>query len=77
MKKKEFLGIDVSKETVDAFAYKQEKHAQFGNNKSGLKKLNKWFEDQQFEKEGLLICFEHTGMYSLPLQLFCEDEGFD
>jgi transposase len=77
MEKTAFLGIDVSKETVDTMIYHGRIHGKFVNGKPGFEKIKKWLSDQAIRKEDLLICFEHTGLYGLPLQMFCEDEGFD
>jgi len=75
MEKKEFLGIDVSKQEVDCYLYGLKKHSKFANTKSGFKKMKIWMEKHLGDLQDLLICFEHTGIYAVPLQLFCEKEG--
>lgn len=67
------IGIDVSKLTLDAWVYLTKKHKQFSNNEKGFKQLIKWTQHQIGEGkalEKLAFCFEHTGLYSLPLSVF-------
>ncbi len=75
MKKRTFLGIDVSKAKLDACIYGKGTKEVFDNNSKGLKKMIIWLERNLEDLQDLVICFEHTGMYDLPLQLFCEDKG--
>jgi len=77
MKKKEFLGIDVSKANVDVCLYLSKQQAVFGNSTRGFKKMLVWIKKNQVDVKKLIICFEHTGMYSIPLQMFCEDQALD
>ena len=71
MKIKESLGIDVSKKTIDASLYCKESFHQFDNNVKGYKALLKWIKVQSgLTPDQVLICFEHTGLYSLPLAEF-------
>jgi transposase len=73
-----FIGIDVSKATLDvAFCYhhnpKQFIHQQFANNLSGFKALFKWFSKQKVDSQDSLFCLEHTGHYTLALCCFLQD----
>lgn len=77
MKKSSFLGIDVSKEKLDVCFYEQKTSVEFANTESGFRKLKNWFNKQSDGLEDLVICFEHTGLYAVPLQLFCEQEDID
>ncbi len=73
MKFSSFIGIDVSKKTIDAAIYVSATqpilHRQFDNRPSGFKELLTWVT-RHSGKQGLLFCFEHTGIYALPLCCF-------
>lgn len=77
MKKKEFLGIDVSKVKVDVCIYSTKQQSVFENKGKGFKKMLVWLKRNQVKVDDLIICFEHTGMYSIPLQIFCEDQAIN
>ncbi|QIP13765.1 IS110 family transposase [Spirosoma aureum] len=68
-----FIGIDVSKLTIDAAIYVSANepvfHQQFENRPSGFGKLLAWVY-QHCDKTQLLFCLEHTGIYALPLCCF-------
>ena len=69
-----FVGIDVSKLTIDVFIRERMLHRQFNNDKDGFVALIGWLEKQTDEPtDSMLICFEHTGMYSMPLAVFLEE----
>ena len=72
MKITETLGVDVSKKTLDAHLHVCKKHKQFKNNRSGHQSLLNWMDKHSTSGE-VLICFEHTGLYSLSLALFLSD----
>ena len=70
-----YVGIDVSKLSIDAFIRESRIHRQFRNEESGFKQLIQWIKEHIGETwESLLVCFEHTGLYSLSLALFLERE---
>ena len=65
------IGIDVSRDKIDVRDYKVENHKEYPNNESGFKQLlSKARKDHGKELKGIIICFEHTGLYSLPLSVF-------
>ncbi|TXE01722.1 IS110 family transposase [Algoriphagus aquimarinus] len=74
MKFKSFIGIDVSKSTIDAYLKINQHHAVFGNNQEGFRELVEWV----MENSGLVLAkhllfgFESTGIYSSELALFLE-----
>jgi transposase len=69
----ESLGIDVSKLTIDAHLHVADTHQQFENNESGFKQMIAWAKEKgNVRADELLICFEHTGIYGLPLATFLE-----
>jgi transposase len=69
----ETVGIDVSKSTLDAHIYAKNIYAQFDNNQKGFLSLLKWFKSNS--NVPTLFCFEHTGIYSLPLASFLSKKG--
>lgn len=72
---KDFVGIDVSKLTLDVFILSVKAHKQFKNDLSGFDLLLRWLQkqtDQPFSS--LLICFEHTGLYSLSLAHYLSEK---
>jgi transposase len=71
MKFKEILGIDISKNTIDAHLYYADLHSQFENNINGFKELLKWvMKNSKAKSKELLICYEHTGIYNHKITLF-------
>jgi transposase len=67
------IGIDVSKNTLDAICHHTQSHEQFTNTKKGYSQLLKWVKQQTKELPNeVLFCFEHTGLYSLVLAMFLE-----
>lgn len=78
-----FIGIDMSKEWLDASLYWQDHdgvfpQAHFANQTKGFDQLLQWVS-QQVERHALqgkwYFCMEHTGLYTLPLASFLEDRG--
>lgn len=76
MKKNEFcnfVGIDVSKQTLDAvFIFNneinQDNHQKFSNDESGIKKMLGYVKKQKgVNTQNTLFCFEHTGVYGRKL----------
>lgn len=66
------LGIDVSKDSMDACLIRQTDgqlfEQKFHNNLSGFKHLKSWCKEKQCEcNEQTLCCMEHTGLYTRPL----------
>lgn len=86
MKKYElFIGIDISKNWIDA-AFTQDgikksmPHKQYPNTVKGYKALLAWLMKMYplATTDGkLLFCMEHTGVYSIPLCSFLQDQGID
>jgi transposase len=58
------MGIDISKDTLDAYWLSKRKHKQFANTKMGLSALIRWIR----QTEVLLIVFEATGVYHRLLE---------
>lgn len=71
---KDYVGIDVSKLSLDAFIWNTRAHRQFKNDVSGFGLLVQWIEKQTRQPlRSILLCFEHTGLYSLSLAVFLEE----
>jgi transposase len=74
-----YIGVDISKNTLDAAIYAAEmrrsdtKH--LTNDAEGLKELVLWAKASGAKPKSMLICAEHTGVYGNALQLFCEKKG--
>lgn len=70
-----FVGIDVSKSVIDAFIHSKSLHRQFSNDRSGYDTFVSWLgKTLQAESLGqVLVCFEHTGLYSLSLSVYLEE----
>ena len=72
---KDYVGIDVSKLTLDVFILNVKVHKRFRNDSSGFNMLEQWLLKQTgLPLSALLLCFEHTGLYSLSLAHFLEEK---
>jgi len=70
-----FIGIDVSKETLDiALIRNNDKSniysSKVTNNKTGFKKMKQWLKAENVSLQEAVFCIEHTGMYSKPVGQF-------
>ena len=71
-----FIGIDVSKDYLDAGLLTQDDantiaHQKVSNNDAGISELLGWLEQHKdFSLEHSLFCLEHTGMYNCALLQF-------
>ena len=75
MKFKEALGIDVSKKTIDVKLHLAGVQHKFDNKVKGYKTLLRWVKKQTgLNLVQVMICFEHTGLYSLPLAVFLSEQ---
>jgi transposase len=71
------VGLDVSKIYFDAVFYQLGIHRRFINDGRGFKGFRTWVLSQGYSLCDVLVCFEHTGFYSLRLSLFLNDLGVD
>ena len=71
------IGLDVSKNYFDAVKYHSSEHSQFSNDPKGLKAFHKWICGHKSNPEDFLVCFEHTGYYSLQISVFLKEHGYD
>lgn len=75
MKFKIYVGIDVSKLKLDVFIREKQVHRLFKNDAKGFGILTQWLLDQaQVPFDSIIVCFEHTGLYSMPLALYLEEK---
>ena len=58
------MGMDISKDTLDAYWFSRCKHKQFANTKMGLSALIRWIR----QTKALLVVFEATGGYHRLLE---------
>jgi transposase len=80
-----FIGIDISKKWFDAALcvegnVKQMPHRRFDNDEAGFSALQEWVNTrigsrQRHHKQ--LYCMEHTGMYSLKLGQYLQEQDLD
>ncbi len=68
-----FIGVDISKSTLDVAIIDQNQpnavlHSVFSNTKTGINSLLSWVRKNTCkDKEEVVFCMEHTGVYGLPL----------
>lgn len=66
MEFKYFLGVDVSKKTLDLVVRKGNEylfHMQVENSKEGIKEFKKKCSQLKIDLKSVLLCLEHTGIY--------------
>lgn len=59
-----FLGIDVSKNTIDCLLRPTGSYSQQANKPEGFDDLHRWLSEQPCKPKQTLICIESTGIYS-------------
>lgn len=84
MKKKWFIGIDISKKTLDVVIYNGSSkklnpsdYKQIANKEDGYKDLLKWFKSKKMNLNQLVMLMEHTGIYGFDICLFLEKHKID
>jgi len=77
MKYKVFIGIDVPKLTIDVHLHGIGASKTFSNEEKGFVLFLSWVKkhSKQSEPAEMIICFEHTGMYSIKLATYLNDIG--
>jgi transposase len=75
MKKKDYVGIDISKERIDIQLLNSKLDSNFSNSPSGFRMMKSFIEKHVDSDTELLFCFEHTGLYAVPLQVYLEKEN--
>lgn len=84
MEKNQFIGIDISKKTLDVVIYTSNKHQpdasnyrQFTNNGEGFSGILSWLKGKRVSLKSAVIGMENTGAYGFDLRLFLEENGID
>jgi transposase len=78
MEKKWFIGIDVSKDTLDVAMHGLDSQGKFNdkkfeNNPRGYGFLQSWIKKKNISLDECVFCFEHTGVYSLVLAAYLNE----
>ena len=75
----QFIGVDISKDTLDATVYpakdKKMDFLHFDNTQKGLTVMMSWLKRRGIKATEMLICAEHTGVYTNPLIEFADKKG--
>ena len=75
----QFVGVDISKNTLDAAIYpakdKKMDFLHFDNTSKGLCEMLAWLKRRGIKSSEMVICAEHTGVYTNPLIAFAEKKG--
>ncbi|MCF6349243.1 MAG: IS110 family transposase [Flavobacteriaceae bacterium] len=79
MKRTWFIGIDISKKTLDVVIYDQEKritkkHFKVSNEKKGFKEILKTLKQERVKVNQAFICLEYCGIYGLEIGLFLQNK---
>ena len=69
----DFVGIDVSKSTLDVALHKVGSHEVFSNDAEGYEALINWLLSHDQPLTDVLICLEHTGIYSEALSHYLQE----
>ncbi len=75
----QYIGVDISKDTLDAAIYpakdKKMDFLHFDNTSKGLCEMLAWLKRRGIKSSEMVICAEHTGVYTNPLIAFAEKKG--
>lgn len=75
----QFVGVDISKDTLDAAIYpakdKKMDFLHFDNTQKGLGEMMTWLKHRGVKTSEMVICAEHTGVYTNPLIAFADKKG--
>ena len=70
MKLLQFLGADLSKDSIDLFCYELKTHVHIKNSSAGFKEFLHWLARLQLGKDFVFLVMEHTGLYSYRFEKF-------
>lgn len=75
-----FVGIDISKLTIDVVPFNHSNilnplHKVFDNNSEGFLEMIAWTKELGSCTRNILFCCEHTGIYILPLTSFMHENN--
>ena len=84
MEKDHYIGVDISKRTIDVAIYVKNQvkkgifpHETFSNSEDGFKDMKRWLRKQNAVLPKSLFCMEATGNYTYELCLFLEQQSVD
>ena len=82
VKKKHFLGIDISNDVLDLALMDEASYGEFQDKKinntfNGFEQLLNWLNKKGVKLEDCLFCMEHTGHYGLLLFAWLSELGID
>jgi transposase len=75
-RKRNILGVDVSKLTLDITCHELGKHIRISNNTEGFRLLLKWCKEMGINLNDAIIIMEYTGGYEFRFVQFCESKFF-
>lgn len=71
---KHFVGVDISKRTIDLALHAEGKHIQIENNQKGFRQMFAWFKEHKVSVKETFLVMEHTGLYSFCFEDFLEQK---
>lgn len=75
MQKKEiFIGVDVSKETLDVAVHSSRNHIKVANGSEGFKQLQSWLKSLSIALNDCWFVLEYTGGYEYRFIQFCQSK---
>ena len=75
MKKKNVIGVDVSKMTLDIVFKNNQKHLCISNDQKGFISFMREIKLMDLLQEDCFVVMEHTGLYSYPFENFLSRNG--
>ncbi len=76
-----YIGVDVSKKTLDLAYYDgeninwKEAHIKVSNDAAGFKQIDSWVAKISKGFDSILFCMEYTGLYNQDFRLWLESKG--
>jgi transposase len=82
IKKKVFIGIDISKDYLDLALLREDSYGRFDDKKAansfqGFDQIEDWLVKKKIEFSECVFCMEHTGTHGLLLFAWLGQMGFD
>ncbi len=75
-----YIGVDVSKKTLDVSVLKGREHffqLHISNDEKGLQTLNKQLKQKGISPQKSILCLENTGLYGSKLTYWAESNKYD
>ncbi len=82
MKRELYIGVDVSKNWLDLAYYDgaevdwKHGHIRVDNKESGYIQIDRWLKKLGVDRDCVLFCMEHTGLYCQDFRLWLERKGY-